>query len=501
MCGISGIVAFDDRSRTSAGRDVAQMHSRIPHRGPDGEGFALAGCDLQARKFDEPGEVEHANAPARVALAFRWLVVQDPSPAARQPIVSSDGAKLLLHNGEIYNHAELREELSHVGRAFRSRSDSETILAAYEEWGTDCFRRFNGMWAVVLVDLPSRRVVVSRDRFGIRPLFYAETAGRIAFASEIKQILPVLRSVRPNEHYIHDYLNEGTIQHFDHRTFFEGVRIVPPASFAVIDIDGPQQPLRFESYWDPGEYQSRPPAASTFDEAAERFDELLKSSVSLTMRTPASLGSFLSGGLDSSVLSAMVRELEPSANHETYSIVFDRGRYAAFDESPYIDDFVERHRCPNARVTIDAEWTRTMLGDVTWALEEPLVASAQMAQYRAFQLARERGARVVLDGQGSDELLAGYALHQWGAWRDRVVHGRLVSGWREMRLLNRALGGTVRNAVGRQIAAPVMRGLGFRRRRFDFVPPPSREVRAAQDAENAIRADRGPSGSWLGQTI
>src|SRR5216683_563793 len=357
MCGIGAVVAFDERSRSTAARDVITMHGRVPHRGPDGDGFALVGCDLTAHAFSSPAALAGAEVAARVALAFRWLIVQDASLAAAQPMASSDGLKWLLHNGEIYNDPELRDELSRMGHSFCTRSDAEVILAAYEEWGTECFKRFNGMWAIVIADVSKRRVVISRDRFGIRPMFYSQESGRVLLATEIKQILQLLQSVRQNEHYIYSYLNEGTLMHFDQETFFEGVRTVPPASFAVIDIDAPQKPLRFESYWDPSVFQKRPPAAKTFEEAAAGFSGLLKSAVELTLRTEATLGSFLSGGLDSSVLSAMI--LERNAENETYSIVFDRAKYAPFDESPYVDDFVARHHCRNARASLDAEWLRT----------------------------------------------------------------------------------------------------------------------------------------------
>ncbi|HEX8154777.1 MAG TPA: asparagine synthetase B, partial [Thermoanaerobaculia bacterium] len=194
MCGISAVLAFDDSSRAAAARDVLRMHAAVPHRGPDGEGFATAGCDLVGRAHGDERSLLGAP-PARAALAFRWLIVQDPSPAALQPIASADGTKWLVFNGEIYNFVELREELGRDGFVFRSQSDAEVLLAAYEKWGTACFARFNGMWAVVIVDLERRQAVLSRDRFGIRPLFYAERNGRIDVASEIKQLLKVAPTV------------------------------------------------------------------------------------------------------------------------------------------------------------------------------------------------------------------------------------------------------------------------------------------------------------------
>jgi asparagine synthase (glutamine-hydrolysing) len=407
------------------------MHALVPNRGPDGEGFMTAGTDFAAHRHASL----HAAPPAVVALAFRWLVVQDPAPEAAQPMASADGKAWLIFNGEIYNFPELREELERDGFAFRSHSDGEVLLAAYQKWGTGCFARFNGMWAVVIVDLARRVAVLSRDRFGIRPLFYAERQGRIDVASEVKQLLAVAPSVAANEKYLEGFLRRGTLHHFDQETFFVGIRSVPPATFAVTSLDGPQTALQFETYWDAADYQT--PARRPFDQLAEELGEVLRDAVKLTLRTQASTVSFLSGGLDSSVATALMRETDPR-DFEACSIEFPS--YPAFDESRWIADFERMHGVRVARATLDAAYVRDKLRDVTWAHEEPLIASAQIAQSRAFQLVAERGARVVIDGQGSDELLAGYPDHELLMWRSRVTHGRWIDAAREGMILGRKLG-------------------------------------------------------------
>lgn len=290
------------------------------------------------------------------------------------------------------------------------------------------------MWAVVIVDLARRQAVLSRDRFGIRPLFYAERQGRIDVASEVKQILKVAPSVRANEKYVRAFLEEGTLHHLDQETFFAGVKSVPPATFAVVDIDAPQAALRFETYWDAAEHQ-QPRVTRSFEETAEELGALLRDAVRVQLRTQAPTVSFLSGGLDSSVLTAFMRD---EGDFEACSIEFPN--HPPFDESPWIREFAAMHRVRVATATIDAKYVRDKLRDVTWAHEEPLVASAQIAQHRAFQLVAERGARVVIDGQGSDELLAGYPDHELLMWRRRVMGGRWVAAAREGRILARKHG-------------------------------------------------------------
>src|SRR5262249_52428371 len=155
----------------------------IPHRGPDGEGFLLVGPGGETHACRRSQELLGLGArPARLGIAFRWLKIQDPDEAASQPLVSPDGAAWLAFNGEVSNHGELRRELRERGHRFATRSDTEVVLASYREWGVDCFRRFNGMWAIALVDLARRKLVLSRDRLGIKPLFHARSGGRLLLA-------------------------------------------------------------------------------------------------------------------------------------------------------------------------------------------------------------------------------------------------------------------------------------------------------------------------------
>jgi asparagine synthase (glutamine-hydrolysing) len=502
MCGISVILALRSAETSRLGTEILKMHSVAEHRGPDGDAFLEVRRDGTARRADTIGDV----ADAAAVGAFRWLVVQDASPAASQPMPSHDGRTWLLFNGEVYNYVELGAELRELGHRFETGSDTEVILAAYAQWGTRCFARFNGMWAVVLFDSVRRRVVVSRDPLGIRPLFYARDRGRLLFASEVKQILAVKASAQPHEHYVRHYLETGTLMHFDQATFFDGVSTVPPATFVEIDLDG-EGDLAFQPYWRLRDFQSGNGDRRDERETRAHFEHLLQASVRRMRRTRAPAGTFLSGGLDSSVLTALIAE-EERATLPSFSIVFDRSRYGAFDESAYIDDFVAQHGVRNERATLSPSWIRENIAAVTRAHEEPLVATAQMAQYRAFQLAREHGARVIYDGQGSDELLAGYPEHEWIRWRSRVAHGQFVRAAAEARILRRKYRVSLYEIfVRRLLRQPLRRAAddrGWFRKSYGFIRGTASANVAllrAREAERLIARDRGARSTAIAREI
>ena len=240
MCGFSAILAA--ACSPDVTRDVLRMHAPIRHRGPDGEGFLLFD-GTTASRFDTIDRVP-AGMAASAALAFRRLKIVDLTDAADQPMVSPDGTTWIVFNGEIYNFQSLRAELEAGGRRFQTSGDTEVVLAAYERWGSDCFSRFEGMWAIVLLDLRQRRVVMSRDRFGIKPLYYRREAGRLLLASEIRQILAVSSEVGANRRLVRSFLAGDRDTVLDD-TFFEGVQSVPPGCWATVPLGAPAADLDF----------------------------------------------------------------------------------------------------------------------------------------------------------------------------------------------------------------------------------------------------------------
>jgi len=304
MCGICGIVRLGAPPATAA---VEAMAATLDHRGPDGNGsFAADG----------------------VALGFRRLAIIDLSDAGNQPFASEDGTLQLLHNGEVYNYRELRRELEAKGRRFRSATDTEVILAAYEEWGDGCVERFNGMWAIAIWDGRKRRLFCSRDRFGVKPFYYRLDGDRFAFASEPRAFRadPETR-LEPNGPVVRDYLEQAYLDHTD-ETFFVGIRRLPPAHSLVFDDSG----LRLARYWslEPQD----PPAA----DAADAVRELFMDSVRLRLRSDVPVGTCLSGGIDSSSIVVSVDRLLRD-EHENALAVGERQRtFTVFFEDPGFDE-------------------------------------------------------------------------------------------------------------------------------------------------------------------
>ncbi|HEV3122992.1 MAG TPA: asparagine synthase (glutamine-hydrolyzing) [Candidatus Dormibacteraeota bacterium] len=424
MCGINGFWGRPDRELLEA-MAVAQRH-----RGPDDDGFF---------------ECEHAS------LGFRRLSIIDVS-GGHEPMWTDDELLHLVYNGEVYNFRELRAELEPLGHRFKTHCDAEVVLHAYEEWGGDCFARFNGMWAVAILDrrTPDRRLILCRDHFGIKPLYYANSDGRTLFASEIKSILQDPRFARRvNESRMYDYLAHGFFDH-DTATFFEGVRQVPAAAYVVVDDDGVSE----HRYWEPvlSEDGSADP---------DEFRALFEKAVERRLVSDVPVGICLSGGLDSgSIVSVMARLLEQHVPDsvslgdrlKTFSAVFPND---PIDESDYI-------RAALKTTGADSAWCEPTADDFieeleawVWHVEEPMVSSAPYAMWQVARLAAKQ-VTVVLDGQGGDELLGGYDHYPYVYVRDL---------WRRHRRRD-----AIREAwKARDIVVPLIRRrLGERRRRVDI---------------------------------
>ena len=397
MCGISAIINFSDASREKTARDLARMHGAIAHRGRDGDGFLLVDETLDAHRSEDLAPLAAAVPTPKAGLAFRWLAIQDRDRRSLQPM-TLDGRVWLTFNGEVYNFVELRAELASMGVSFSTEGDTEVILAAYRKWGIDCLSRFHGMWAMLIVDLDRRQMIGSRDRFGIKPLFYRIEPGRILFSSELKGLLAVSEA-RINDRYLYEFLH-GHRGHLSDETYYRDLFSVPAASHFAIDLDAPvPEAVRFESWWDLSRLAAEKRTGISLDEATAELEPLLQRAVSEHIRAKVKVGNLISGGLDSSMLTALVRRLDAEP-HESYSTVFDRSVYAQFDESNYVDDFVRETGVANHRATFDPAWIRTNTAPLTRTQEEPLIATTLFAQYRVFQTAKEHGATVVLDGQG-----------------------------------------------------------------------------------------------------
>ena len=433
MCGIAGAVGLGDHRPDPVG--VQQMIDRLSHRGPDDDGCASLG-------------------PAMIGM--RRLSILDPSPRGHQPMTSADGRYTIVHNGEIYNFLELADELAMLGHRFATASDTEVILAAYASWGPDCLAHFNGIWAFAIWDRDEETLFLARDRMGVKPLFLAEGNGQVAFASEIKALLTLpWVSSDPHAEAIADYLVDGTVDHLP-ATFFRDVEHFPAAHSLLVS----RTDRRWRRYWAPPQLSSDPSfhAQPCDGDQIDAFRSLLIDAVGLQLRSDVPIGSCLSGGIDSSSIVSIAAGLRSgrfrtaaSGHHERDGVpqlaFFAEFREAEIDERPFVDAVVESTGVTLHTTTPDAELFLTSLDAVMEAQDEPFGSLSIVAQYHVMRIAHEAGVKVLLDGQGADELLAGYpnyhGIRLAGAFRsgDRSVTLDAVRGLVQAR-------GPFRSAIG-----------------------------------------------------
>ncbi len=394
----------------------------VAHRGPDGRGWEV-----------------HDSVAGPVALGHRRLAIIDVSDAGLQPMADASGRYHLVFNGEIYNYVELKEELERSGVRFESHSDSEVLLAAYIHWGEDCLQRLRGMFAFAIYDKRDQVIFAARDRFGIKPLYVHNSAQGVGFGSEIKQLLEMPHVARRvNLERTYDYLYAGLTDHA-RDTMFEGIEHIRAGECLRIDL----------RRWRPGEplpllrWYSLPEVGSiemSEAEAAQRFRELFISAIKLHLRSDVTVGSCLSGGLDSSAVVAQIdRELNGSgARLNTVSACFEDKQV---DESRFIDIVnqatatIGHKTFPDFSEVLDAAKT------ITWHQDEPYGSSSIFAQWCVFKEARAQGIKVMLDGQGADEILGGYTGAFFYHFRALAAQGRyleLARGLIERRIHNGA---------------------------------------------------------------
>lgn len=428
MCGIGALLAEGRIAPDS----LAKMMSTIRHRGPDDEGWvtlhgdALAavaggGADTPPACFDASlpyapaADAVPPTQEVRVALGHRRLSILDVSPAGHQPMSFGDGRYWIVFNGEIYNHRALRAQLQDLGHDFVSHTDTEVVLAAYAEWGQVCLDRFDGMFAFVLVDRTAGNAFIARDRFGIKPLYYWLTPDRsLAIASEIKQftVLPGWRP-RVNGQRAYDFLAWSLLDHTD-ETMFVGVYQLPPGHSLSIDLSGRMWGQADGSLATRAWYRLKAaPFEGDLATAAESFRTLFAASVGSHLHADVPVGSCLSGGLDSSSIVCMAdRVLRGQGATTTTQCVFSScSVLKRFDEREWVEEVVRHTGVQAQYVYPDVADLFRDLDRITWHQDEPFGSTSIFAQWSVFALAADAKVKVMLDGQGADEQLAGYPEH------------------------------------------------------------------------------------------
>jgi asparagine synthase (glutamine-hydrolysing) len=386
MCGIAGLFHLSTPKPVDPAR-IERMCDVMAHRGPDGHGIWTA-----------PG----------VGLGHRRLSIIDVA-GSPQPMASSDGRAMLVFNGEIYNYRELREELRGLGARFHTDGDSEVILAAWQRWGPDCLPRLHGMFAFAIYDCEARSLFLARDRLGVKPLFYAPLSdGSLAFASELKGLAahPLLRR-EPDPLAVEDYLAWGYVP--DHRSILSGVHKLPAGHSLLLRHDAPLPAPR--QWWDISFAERRKGRAADLE--AELL-HLLRQAVRSRMVADVPLGAFLSGGVDSSSVVALMAEAS-NGPVKTCSIGFD---VAALDETSYAAQVAERFATEHrSRMVSPDDFGAADL--IAGMFDEPFADASALPTWRVCQLAREN-VTVALSGDGADEAFAGYRRHRFQHGEDRL---------------------------------------------------------------------------------
>lgn len=378
MCGIFGVVYNESQASKVSSHELDIGLQRIRHRGPDGLG----------KWIDSTGSVAFGH--ARLAI----IDIQDGA----QPMVSGDGRYTLVFNGEIYNYLELREELG--ASIFRTHSDTEVLLRAYEKWGADCVNHLRGMFAFAIWDSHERRIFLARDRFGIKPLYWVKTKRGLYFASEIKALLPFLDERKVNSAALSDYF---TFQFcIGNKTLMSGVSELPAAHFSYYAAHQQLAPVR---YWEVHYVVDYDHTEKWF---VERLRDLVNDSVSLHMRADVPVGSYVSGGVDSSLLASLARGMRPNERFNAFNGRFSDG--IEYDESRYAQALADEQLMQLYIADIGERDFVDNIEKIIWHLDQPTAGPGSFAQYMVSKLAGQH-VKVVLGGQGGDEIFGGYARY------------------------------------------------------------------------------------------
>ncbi|MBK8451895.1 MAG: asparagine synthase (glutamine-hydrolyzing) [Thiofilum sp.] len=387
MCGIFGIINKLGEVSTQL---VQQMTNLVSHRGLDGSGY-------YAKK--------------NLGLGHRRLAIIDTSTDGLQPLKHCSRPIYITYNGEIYNYLEIQKILIKRGHRFKTKTDTEVILNAYVEWGTDCLKYFNGMWAFAILDESKDSLFIARDRFGVKPFYYINTTEAFAFGSEIRQLLPFLSTRQTHSELIQDFLICGLSDQSSTLTFFKEIYKLPASHFAVIELRAINSPLNIQPYY---QINNASTMAVLPQESIEIVHQTLGESIRLRLRSDVTVGSCLSGGLDSSTITAIANKYYENENNKFQTIT-------AISESSINSEESYAQLVTSA---LSTNWIKTkpsyndfsqVISSIIDIQEEPFGGPSVIMQYYVMQAAKEHNIKVLLDGQGGDELFLGYERY-YAAW-------------------------------------------------------------------------------------
>ena len=428
MCGIAGIVTIKNKELAICA-SIKSMSRAIKHRGPDDEGFVMFNENSHHVFISEDTQedVKHSSLPFcsnyfietnqayKIALAHRRLSIIDISANGHQPMCKFNEQYWISYNGEIYNYIELRKQLTNKGHSFITSSDTEVILTAYKEWGKDCVNYFNGMWAFVIYDRINNQFFASRDRFGVKPFYYYYEDGVFCFASEQKAIaqLPFYKK-EINQKAVYDFLIKNEEEH-EEEGFFKNIFELFPSTNLFLNLNSGE--LRKEKY-----YTLEANTAfhdfneNTYQQHIEKTKELFFNAVRLRLRSDVEVGSCLSGGIDSSAITGVMNQLSDKQKPlHLFTATFPN---ESMDESNWAKEVVNLSHSIWHTITPTSDGLFSELKNLVYSQDIPLWSSSTYAQFKVMELSKQNGVKVVLDGQGGDELFAGYLPYFANYWNE-----------------------------------------------------------------------------------
>lgn len=412
MCGF--VVAFDFENKNGIKIEaIKKMTDDLVHRGPDG--FGLKGINTDTKLItDFKSNSENSNGMSNLCFGFRRLSIQDLSENGNQPMVSQEGNLIIVFNGEIYNFHEIKAELKSLGKTFKSNSDTEVILRAYEHFGQECVKKFNGMWSFIIYDLEKKHLFISRDRFGIKPLYYTIKDGIIYFSSEANAFRNIPNfTFEEDQEYLKNYLKKGCSE-WKNNTPFKKIFRFNIASNSTINVDKFNGTLEFNRYWELKVNLSNESfKKENADKFAKEYYNLLYDAVKIRLRSDVEVGSALSGGIDSSSIVYLVNQIliDEGKTHQqaTFSTVYNSPEMKYCDETLFIEKMVNDLNIKSHVITPNADDIPSEHLKAIKAMEFIFDGTA-MAGMHTYKLTKNNNIKVTIDGQGADEELAGY-LH------------------------------------------------------------------------------------------
>ncbi len=425
MCGIAGVISKNNS--LSLKDTVFAMSQAIKHRGPDGEGFAFfsntksipvfsnetpqINKESHSFLFNPNTSIQNIESNYEIAFAHRRLSIIDLSESGHQPMCDTQGDYWITFNGEVYNYIELREELKNKGHVFVTQTDTEVVLEAYKEWGVECLQKFNGMFAFTLLDKKNNQVFCARDRVGVKPFYYSNTNKAFAFASEYKAFIKSkLIPFEINETQQFDFIVNGNLETTE-QSLFKGINELKPSHYLVYN-------LRTHTF-QVSNYYSLPKQTLNIKselEIIQTIEEKLLNAINLRLRSDVEVGSCLSGGLDSSIIAGVSKHLQPNKQMKLFTAVFLN---ELFDETNYakqVSDFVGGNW---KTVSPTADDFFKDIDELNYYQDLPVWSTSTYSQHRVMKLASENNIKVVLDGQGADELFGGYSHHYMALWKEQ----------------------------------------------------------------------------------